>query len=1011
MMFRTKRLSWSALLSFSAASSVVTLPAFSQESPAQSQEPVYELNPFQVDASQDKGYRATNTISGSRLNTRLKDIPMPIEVITEEFVDDIGATDLREALRYSSGILTTSQNDAGKGNSSVGPGGVHNAEGTTANKTSTSYKVRGFITEATLRDGYRRQITSDSVNIGRVEVVRGPSALLYGIGNFGGIVNYIPKMPKDVKEQSMSLGIGNNGYSRATYEANVPLGMPWDAKFLLTAAYEENESFTEFANGNHLFYSPVLTFSPTENTNVVLDFENGDYKSSGIGYQSVRVNGSLNLADAASQQDRLEHSGFLVFPDEADLRTMRLSGSDTYLNTDFDNFRGQVTHRFAENLNLLVGFSEANVEYDKFDMGGSVAAAIPGNATHARFSGPAWVMTSNGDIAQAVDANGAAVPMLGQGTELREVEDINRQQLRAELNYNFQMFGEREKWSMTHSFLAGRSHETYQRSIFKQNFADGQFNYFDPSELIYRRAGLNSDGSQGFSPTDSSLEDSVSKNTGLYAVYQGRFFEDRVTAIVGRRQDKNDVWNSFENLRTGTDPVITISEEQTNYTSQVGVSFEIVPELTLFALRAEGLSPNFDGKRDLNGNAIKASTAESEEIGLKFELFEGKLSGSISAYKIEQIGKPTSLWWAPANGKSTFRRNEEIIYNVSNFGPGFAGGNGAAEASQAEWDAAVAAGAIMTLSGDPSNPTRGAWEGVGTPYLSASTPEGAAYLNSVFYKTRGVELVNGELVSVAADDPNRAQKVFPGWAGWLYMRDDYVNAAFEDWSAPDNEWDAWSPSNEESTGWEINLQYQPKENWQLVFSGSRTERSVTKVFDMVTYEWGSYNGQANIDRWATWFYPDGSWGLTGAMAPNEAYADEANADTGSWQAVGLLQGQPQDDTPEYEFSFWTTYGFEEGRLAGLQLGFGTWWQDKREFESGITDGSGQIAIDPATGRPFNKTHKDRYEANVMAKYNMKVNDKPAYVQLNIDNVTNDKSRYGWIHAPGRTWKLSYGLSF
>lgn len=954
---------------------------------------VIELSPFEVDASKDSGYRATNTISGSRLNTKLKDIPMPIEVITEEFVDDTGATDLREALKYSAGILTTSQNDAGKGNSTVGSGAVHNPEGTTANKTNTSYKVRGFITEATLRDGYRRQIASDSVNIGRVEVVRGPSALLYGIGNFGGIVNYIPKTPSAVAEQFVSFGFGNNGYRRATYEGSQPLGTPWDVKFLFTAAYEENGSPTELANDDHLFFSPVITFKPTEKTDVVLDYENGKYRAEAMGYQSLRVNANLDLENAASQQDRLENSGFLVFPGVVEHRTMRLSGSEAYLDTDFDNFRGQVTHSFMDNLNLLVGYNESTAEYDQFDFGGSVAPAVDGNALHARFSGPAYVMTSNGDVALAVDADDMPIAMLGQGTESEAVETINRQQLRTEINFNFNTFQDRERLSMSHSFLVGRSKETFNKEIFKRDFEDGEFNYFSPDEYTYRRAGLNSDGTVGYSPTDSSFEYSKSNNTGTYFVYQGKFWNDRVTVVAGRRNDKNDVVSTFEDLRDGSDPTETISPEQSDYTSQFGLSFEIIPQLTIFALQAEGLSPNFDGKRDLNGDAIEASTAKSEEIGLKFEFFNGKLSGSISKYKIEQVGKPTAYWWAPAPGKSTFNRDEDIVYNVSNFNPMNNGGNGAAAASQVEWDVAVASGAAYQAI--PEGATDPTW------YLNASSTEGAAYMDSVFYKTRGVEKVNGELVSIDGDNP------YAGWAGWLYSRDNLVNAAFEDWAAPDNEWDAWSPSNEESKGFEINLQFQPTDNWQMVFSGSKTERAVTKVFDMPEYEWG----EAGIDRWATWYFPDGNWGLRGAFGPDEAYANEIEGDTSTWQAVGLLQGEPQDDTPEYEWSYWTTYSINEGKMSGLQLGFGAWWQDEREFESGISDGSGQISVDPETGLPFNKTHKDRYEVNLMAKYNLKIKNRDAYIQLNVNNVTDDTDRYGWVYAPGRSWKLQYGMDF
>ena len=62
------------------------------------------LSEFRVDTSKDKGYLATNAISGTRLNTAIKDLPMPIEVVTSEFIQDIGAVDLKEALAYSAGI-------------------------------------------------------------------------------------------------------------------------------------------------------------------------------------------------------------------------------------------------------------------------------------------------------------------------------------------------------------------------------------------------------------------------------------------------------------------------------------------------------------------------------------------------------------------------------------------------------------------------------------------------------------------------------------------------------------------------------------------------------------------------------------------------------------------------------------------------------------------------------------------------------------------------------------------
>ena len=69
------------------------------------------LSPFTVSTEKDKGYAATNAISGSRVNTAIKDLPIPVQVITSEFIDDIGATNLRDSLSYVAGIELKSQND------------------------------------------------------------------------------------------------------------------------------------------------------------------------------------------------------------------------------------------------------------------------------------------------------------------------------------------------------------------------------------------------------------------------------------------------------------------------------------------------------------------------------------------------------------------------------------------------------------------------------------------------------------------------------------------------------------------------------------------------------------------------------------------------------------------------------------------------------------------------------------------------------------------------------------
>src|SRR5438105_2032291 len=50
---------------------------------------VITLSEFQVDATKDKGYHASNSVSGSRFDTPIKDLPFALQAFTQEFINDI----------------------------------------------------------------------------------------------------------------------------------------------------------------------------------------------------------------------------------------------------------------------------------------------------------------------------------------------------------------------------------------------------------------------------------------------------------------------------------------------------------------------------------------------------------------------------------------------------------------------------------------------------------------------------------------------------------------------------------------------------------------------------------------------------------------------------------------------------------------------------------------------------------------------------------------------------------
>lgn len=158
-------------------------------SPAPADEPV-ALSPFVVASQSDSGYSAQQTLSGTRTATNIADLPMSITVLTNEFLDDLGAVDVGQALLYDN--ITVPATDIFTSN------------------ISTSYIIRGF-TAATMHNGFLSAGGSTPVSriaVDRVEVIKGPSSLLYGEMDPGGLVNIVSKRPSSTAAASISAWTG-----------------------------------------------------------------------------------------------------------------------------------------------------------------------------------------------------------------------------------------------------------------------------------------------------------------------------------------------------------------------------------------------------------------------------------------------------------------------------------------------------------------------------------------------------------------------------------------------------------------------------------------------------------------------------------------------------------------------------------------------------------------------------------------------------------------------------------
>lgn len=162
-----------------------------------SQDQAVMLSEFNVTANTDRGYVASETMTGSRINTKIIDLPYSVVTLTNEFFEDFGMLELDDSLTFIGGFTGLN----------IGGG----------------FNLRGFSSTSQLRDGFYRLGRYGESNIDRIEIIRGPNAAIYGRASPGGMVNMISKQPKDRESESIALSFGTYDQRREKLEATGPL--------------------------------------------------------------------------------------------------------------------------------------------------------------------------------------------------------------------------------------------------------------------------------------------------------------------------------------------------------------------------------------------------------------------------------------------------------------------------------------------------------------------------------------------------------------------------------------------------------------------------------------------------------------------------------------------------------------------------------------------------------------------------------------------------------------------
>lgn len=240
---------------------LATVPAHAQGE-SQQPEKVVELSPFVVSETEDEGYRAANTLAGSRMNAPLFITPAAISVLTKQLLDDLGAETTEDFLSFAVNADRSFGDD---------PTGLK------VQQQDLEIMVRGFTGVSATRDYFPLgTLSSDRYNIERVDLNRGPNSILYGVGGPGGVLNTSTKQAfLDGRKKTASITVGSYNKKRAEVDLAFPL-IKDRLALRVNSLFEDSEGWREFQHMKQKAVALAATYKVFKNTRIRLNVEHND---------------------------------------------------------------------------------------------------------------------------------------------------------------------------------------------------------------------------------------------------------------------------------------------------------------------------------------------------------------------------------------------------------------------------------------------------------------------------------------------------------------------------------------------------------------------------------------------------------------------------------------------------------------------------------------------------------------------------------------------------------------
>ena len=461
-----------------------------------------------------------------------------------------------------------------------------------ANQGRVTFRSRGFDTEPNSRNGVAGAAFAmiDPVNLERLEVIKGPSTTLFGTSissSYGGLYNRVTKKPYNGVGGEVGYTGGSWNFNRLTFDVNSPINESKTALFRLNGATSFEKSFQDQGFTNSLTLAPSFSYQVTDRLSLLFDVEFGQAKGTSV----VRFNPFVST----------------TVPSRKSIADMGFPYNKTFLSNEL-----------PYTTQLLNIFAQANYKISE-----SWTSQTIVSRARSSISGYITALTGRTDSTIRPQVITGYTQFIATNIQQNFIGDFKVAGLRNRLVVGLDFYNNYNDFDRVTVTTTGTP--TSPDINFMKTYM-GRISRFKVDSLASRGGTLR-------------------KETNRDNTYSAYFSDvinltDRLNVMVSLRANRykyGGVYNIVTGVTAGglgVGGLQTGPYNQNSLSQKLGAVYEVAKDrVSLFGNYMNGFF-NKSGQT-ADGTALKAEHANQLEFGVKADIFDHKLAGTVSYYDIQ----------------------------------------------------------------------------------------------------------------------------------------------------------------------------------------------------------------------------------------------------------------------------------------------------------------------------------------------------------------------------------------